>query len=414
MHPVAEASLPPEFLKNLSPETTKLIQSAFDRKEYSGVLSIVGQLLTKQVHDSYKSITPDWTTPDVEMLHRLTKDVWNFSGAKNWQQMRDLTLALKDENGKTREFSAFKEAAQPIADKYNETWLRTEYDSAIASSQNAARWVQFESEKDVIPFLRYQTVGDSHVRASHQALDGIVRKIGDSFWSTHYPPNGWGCRCEAIQAPGVKVGTQDIPNVQIPALFRTNLAQTGLIYPKNHPYYTDIPNAEIRKAIAYLPPENTFTTYDIGNGKLIDIHPLHGDKEVKGNVAACNVLMNLDKKAQIKLLPILSEKDKASKKAFYGEKYLKTNPATCPDLIYNGKVAEIETASGTPASVKNRIRDGKKQADFVLIHLPDEMKLDDAYRYANGQMNHYKDKENLTVWLFNKEGKRELITKQKR
>lgn len=408
------ASLPPDFLKNLKEESAKLIQAAFDRKEYSGVLSIVGKLLTEQVHDNYKTITPDWTTPDVEMLHRLTSDVWSFSAAKNWQQMRDLTLALKDETGKLREFANFKEAAQGVTTKYNETWLRTEYDSAIASSQNAARWVQFTADKNDIPFIEYQTVGDSNVRESHQLLDGIKRMVDDSFWSTHYPPNGWGCRCEAVQAPGVKVGTQDIPSVQIPAMFRTNLAQTGLIFPKNHPYYTDIPKAEIRKAIAYLPAENTYTTYDIGDGKLIDIHPLHGDKELAGNVDACNVLIDLDKKANIKLLPILSEKDKAAKKAFYGEKYLKTNPSTCPDIKYNNKVAEIETASLTPASVKNRIRDGKKQADFVLIHIPDAMKLDDAYRYANGQMNHYKDKEDLTVWIFNKEGKRELITKQKR
>lgn len=408
------ASLPPEFIKQLSPETLKLIDAAFKKQQYSGVLSIVGKLLTNQVHDSYKTITPDWKTPDVEMLHRLTSDVWSFSAAKNWQQSRDLTLALRDENGKQREFGAFKEAAQKVCDKYNETWLQTEYNMAVASSQNAARWTQFTADANSIPFLRYQTVGDSAVRESHQLLDGITRAIKDSFWSTHYPPNGWNCRCEVVQAPGVKTGTQNIPDVSIPEIFRTNLAQTGLIFPKNHPYYVDIPKAEIRKSIAYLPPENTYVSYNIGKDAVIDIHPLHGDKEVSNNVDACRTLKKLDKKAQIQLMPVLNEHDKAAKKAFYGEKYLKSNPTTCPDMMYNGRIAEIEKAENTATSIKNRVRDGKKQADFVLIHVPDDMNLKDAYRYANGQMNHYKDKVDLTVWVFNSKGKIELTTKQKR
>lgn len=413
-HPVAEASLPPEFMKQLSPETAKLIQAAFDKKEYSGILSIIGQLLTNQVHDNYATIKPDWKTPDVDMLHRLTSDVWSFSAAKNWQQMRDLTLALKDENGNLREFSAFKEAAQSICSKYNENWLQTEYNMSVASSQNAARWVQFKADEQTIPFLKYQTVGDAHVRVTHAALDGITRKVSDSFWNTHYPPNGWNCRCEVIQSPGTKTGTSTIPNVPIPEIFRTNLAQTGLIFPKNHPYYIDIPRAEIRKSIAYLPPKNTFVTYQIGKKAQIDIHPLHGDKELSGNVDACRVLKQLDAKAKIKLMPILNEHDKAAKKAFYGEKYLKTNPTTCPDLSYNGIIAEIETAENTASSIKNRVRDGKNQADFVLIHVPEAMKLEDAFRHANGQMKHYKDKRDLTVWLFNSKGKIELITKKMR
>ncbi|MDD2996375.1 MAG: phage minor head protein [Paludibacter sp.] len=417
---MAEASLPPEFIKLLSPETLELIEAAFNKNQYSGVLSIIGKLLTNQVHDNYKTITADWKTPDIEMLHRLTRDVWSFSAAKDYNQMRDLTLALRDDTGKLREFGAFKEAAQKICTKYNETWLQTEYNQAVAASQNAARWTQFTADKADIPFLEYQTVGDDAVRASHALLDGIVRKVDDSFWSTHYPPNGWGCRCEVIQAVGAKTPKKDIPNVGIPEMFRTNLAQTGLIYPKNHPYYFNIPKAEIRKAIAYLPPENTFVSYSIAKDTVIDIHPLHGDKEVSKNVTACKVLKKLDNKAEIKLMPVIEAnaktktKDVAARKAFYGDKYIKSRPETCPDLLFNGKIAEIETAANTGSSIKNRVRDGKLQADFVLIHVPDEMNLDDAYRHANGQMNWYKDKEDLTVWVFNNSGKRELTTKKKR
>lgn len=406
-HPVAEATLPPEFLKLLSSQTLNLIEAAFNKKQYGGVLSIIGKLLTNQVHDNYRTITPDWKTPDIEMLHRLTRDVWSFSAAKDYQQMRDLTLALKDDTGKLREFGAFKEAAMKVCTKYNETWLQTEYNQAVASSQNAARWTQFTADKADIPFLEYQTVGDDSVRASHALLDGIVRKVDDSFWSTHYPPNGWGCRCEVIQAVGAKSPKKDIPNVVIPELFRTNLADTGLIYPKNHPYYRGIPKAEITKAIAYLPPENTFVTYGIGKNAVIDIHPLHGEKELQKNVDACKVLKKLDAKAKIKLMPVIEvnakteSKDISARKAFYGKDYQKKYPLKNADAIYNGDVIEVESPKGSKKSIQHAIKHGILQADKVIIHIPDDIDLQWAYNKVNGHViEHYSNTTN-EIWLMN-------------
>jgi SPP1 gp7 family putative phage head morphogenesis protein len=336
------------------------------------------------------------------MLTRLTRDVWSFSAAKDYQQMRDLTLALKDENGKLREFEAFKTEAQKICEKYDETWLRTEYDMSVASSQSAARWVQFTKDAKDIPFLEYQTVGDDAVRASHAVLDGIVRNISDSFWSTHYPPNGWGCRCEAIQAPGAHGNKKDMPSDSpVPEMFRTNLAQTGLIYPKNHPYYVGIPKAEIRKSIAYLPPENTYLTVNIGNKTAIDIHPLHGDKELSKNIDACRTLMMHDKKAKLKLLPIIQEHDKAIKPNFYPKDYIKKYPNKNGDVIYKNEVVEFESPSGSKKSIQHAVGHGIVQADKVIIHLPEGIDIDYAYNTVNGHvLAHYPDIKN-EIWLMN-------------
>jgi hypothetical protein len=80
------------------------------RKVYNGendvidgsILSLVGSLIESQVVNGYgRSFAEvDFSTPDAAMLTRLTRDVWHFSAAKNYQNLRDLTLALKDENGK--------------------------------------------------------------------------------------------------------------------------------------------------------------------------------------------------------------------------------------------------------------------------------------------------------------------------
>jgi len=402
----------------MSGEVGALVKQLFrDGKSTNEILKLTGSLLANKVSESFKHITPDFTTPDTEMLARLTRDVWQFSAAKNYQQMRDLTIALKDDKGKLREFADYKEAAGNICAKYNETWLRTEYDSAIASSQNAARWVDFKKDVDSIPNLEYQTVGDSSVRESHQALDGIIRPLKDVFWSTHYPPNGWSCRCEAIQSIVGDVGItkeSDIPGIVIPPLFRTNLAETGLIYPKNHPYYNGVPRSEIRKAIAWLPPENTYLDVVIGNHD-IKIHPLHGEKELGKNLEACNALLNIDPKAKLRLLPIINEHEIKIKDKFYPKEYIKKFGNKNGDALYNGKVIEFESPNGSKSSIQNAIKEGKKQSDFVILHIPNKIDLNETKRIIEGQLLHYKDKEDLTIWIINSKGDIEkYTTKQKR
>jgi len=61
-----------------------------------------------------------------------------------------------------------------------------------------ARFDMQRAHRASLPFLKYQTVGDAHVRESHQALDGKVIPADDPFWDDHYPPWDWGCRCVAV------------------------------------------------------------------------------------------------------------------------------------------------------------------------------------------------------------------------
>lgn len=412
-HPSAEASLPPEYLKSLPDEIQTLLMSVYNKgKNKNNLFSIEGSMLSGIVYDSLKKPKADFTIPDAEMLTRLTRDVWQFSAAKNYQELRDLTDALKDENGKLVNFDAFKEKAGTICDKFNATWLKTEYNFAIASAQNAARWNDFMKDKDILPFLEYQTVGDDHVRDSHKLLDGIIKNIDNPWWDTHYPPNGWGCRCEVIQAPGVMYESKETPVINIPPMFRTNLANTGIIFPKNHPYYNGVPRSEIRKSILYLPPQNTYIDVVIGNNE-IEIHPLHGDKELGENLNAVNTLLKHDANAKIKLLPIIEEKDMIAKKRFYSADYLNKFPAKSADIIYDDMIGEIEISNGSKTSIHNRIRNGKRQSDFVLIQVPDDGDFESINNHVNGQLKHYADKQNINVWVFNKRELRKYNTKKK-
>lgn len=83
---------------------------------------------------------------------------------------------------------------------------RVIYETNLRMAKAAGRWAQIERVKKLRPFLRYVTVGDERVRRSHKTWHGLVYPVDHPFWDSHYPPNGWGCRCDvqSLSARDVK------------------------------------------------------------------------------------------------------------------------------------------------------------------------------------------------------------------
>lgn len=75
--------------------------------------------------------------------------------------------------------------------------LRLIYEVNLRQSYAAGRWERIERTKRVNPLIIYRTMRDERVRASHRAWDGLVLPVDHPFWRTHYPQNGWRCRCIA-------------------------------------------------------------------------------------------------------------------------------------------------------------------------------------------------------------------------
>ena len=64
---------------------------------------------------------------------------------------------------------------------------------------SAGHWANAQATKAAMPYLLYDAVDDSRTRMEHALLDGKVLPIDSPFWRTHYPPNGYNCRCGVIQ-----------------------------------------------------------------------------------------------------------------------------------------------------------------------------------------------------------------------
>lgn len=76
--------------------------------------------------------------------------------------------------------------------------LKLIYDTNTRMAYSAGLWERMERNKKTHPYVRYITQGDEKVRESHRAWANVTLPIGDPFWQTHYPPNGWRCRCRAV------------------------------------------------------------------------------------------------------------------------------------------------------------------------------------------------------------------------
>ena len=186
---------------------------------------------------SYRRST-DW-----ELAAQLQRNIYVFAAFKNHANIKDMADALVDENGNLREWEQFKAIAEQISQNYYEPWLRAEYQTAVATGQTAAKWQQFQRNKDVLPFLTYVTQQDEKVREAHRVLEGVTKRVDDPYWDTFYPPNGWNCRCDIIQTAGPETTDNFLePNEeQVPPIFRNNPAKTAELFGNDHPYWKDMP-----------------------------------------------------------------------------------------------------------------------------------------------------------------------------
>lgn len=176
-------------------------------------------------------------TPDYKMLSDLRENVYIFSGAKNYQQTREISSLLTNE-GAVSSFGDFKKKATSIFYEYNRNYLTAEYNSAIAQSRSASQWMDIESDKSVLPLLQYRTAGDGRVRPEHAQMDGYIKKVDDKFWDKYFPPNGWNCRCGTIQLDaGEPTNTKGVKILNVPDIFQFNPGKEKIVFSPKHPYF---------------------------------------------------------------------------------------------------------------------------------------------------------------------------------
>lgn len=196
---------------------------------------------------------PDYNTKDYQCKTMMEININRFGFDKNVAQVAELNRILRE----SKSFSDFKLKALDVFEQYNINYLKTEYDTAIAVAQNASAWIEQKREKNLYPFLKYQTAGDNRVRPAHSALDGKIFNVDSPALSSIYPPNGYGCRCEMIQMRADEVETANVTDKEtaISLLgseweqmkksgFAVNRGETQQVFDLNNSYISQLDGAE--------------------------------------------------------------------------------------------------------------------------------------------------------------------------
>lgn len=180
------------------------------------------------------------------------QDIWQEAHAKAFTVSRILKLdvlkAIRGEVQKSIEsgltFKEFQKNLQPLLVKKGfwgrvvneegkETFitphrLKTIYQTNIQSAYMAGRYREMIENADDRPYWEYLAVMDGLTRPAHAALDGKVFRYDDPFWNTHYPPNGFNCRCRVRALRAEQLESMNItPEVTKEADFETITQNSG-------------------------------------------------------------------------------------------------------------------------------------------------------------------------------------------
>ena len=133
------------------------------------------------------------------------------AGATKADLLSDFHTAVNQAIAEGQSIGWFKKEFEGIVQKHGwEGWTgsdtragrdwraRVIYNTNMRASYAAGRYAQLTDPEllKARPYWKYihnDTV--AHPRPLHQSWSGTVLPHDDAFWSTHFPPNGFGCRC---------------------------------------------------------------------------------------------------------------------------------------------------------------------------------------------------------------------------
>lgn len=130
------------------------------------------------------------------MYDGLVKSVDGDLSRRDW--MRNSRDLLQKEGWWGKKTITDPATGELVTTTFNAARLDLIYDTNTRIAYSAGLWERMMRNKDSHPYVRYISMHDRRVRPQHLAWDNITLPIEDSFWETHYPPNGYRCRCRAM------------------------------------------------------------------------------------------------------------------------------------------------------------------------------------------------------------------------
>lgn len=182
--------------------------------------------------------TIKYDEPDNAILEHIRNNVYLFSGAKNYQELRAMTDLLLDTDGNKKSKAAFTKDLLTLHDTYDKRFASAEYDHSEVSGQAYSMWQNAQKQKKDLPYLRFNAVMDAATTKICTDRNGITKHVDDQWWDDNMIPLHWGERSTVDQvAEGTVTDTTDMELPEVKPMFKNNVGKTGIVFPKSHPYF---------------------------------------------------------------------------------------------------------------------------------------------------------------------------------
>jgi SPP1 gp7 family putative phage head morphogenesis protein len=234
------------------------------------LFSILNDELLSNFNSGIGAITTsNLNAPDFLRQSLFESNIARFAASKTSREVLDLNR-LKN---KSKDVNDFVKQANALNIKYNEGWLKAEYQTAYSVGQNSRDYFNQIQNEDIFPFVQFDTIGDGLVRDEHRKLDGIIVKVGSKEHDLLTPPLGYNCRCklrplanDEVKASKVKqeseiiktlkqskVGNQTAYDVVQDYGFNINRAKTNQVFTEAQMYIRNFKETGLSYADYGLP-----------------------------------------------------------------------------------------------------------------------------------------------------------------
>ena len=137
----------------------------------------------------------------------MHSQAFSVAGAIENELLEDLRGAVDKGIADGTTMAEFRQDFRSIVDKHGwaykggEAWRASViYNTNLTVAYQRGHWNRM-TDPDVLkvrPFLRYIESSSQNKRPDHQQFANLILPASDPFWKTHYPPNGWGCKCGVV------------------------------------------------------------------------------------------------------------------------------------------------------------------------------------------------------------------------
>jgi hypothetical protein len=123
----------------------------------------------------------------------------NGQGFETWRQGLVPELQRLGWYGKRRVDDPTGAWNSKVVDFSRPRRLETIFWSNVRSARAAGQWERIQRTKRGLPYLLYVRTTSAEPRPQHLAWAGTILPVDHIFWATHFPPNGWHCKCSVRQ-----------------------------------------------------------------------------------------------------------------------------------------------------------------------------------------------------------------------